>query len=131
MTMLDTAARIVRAADTRRTETPNAVMTTLASPATAETAALSLWRVELAAGASGPLHTMDSEQIWTVDAGSAACAVGGTHHDLATGDTIQIAANAERQFSSKTGARFIVCGYANSIARTEANGDGVVPPWIM
>lgn len=131
MTMLDTAAHVVSAADTRRTETPNAVMTTLASPETAETAALSLWRVELAAGASGPVHTMDSEQIWTVDAGSGACTVGEVRHDLEAGDTIRIAADAERQFTSEAGARFIVCGYAHAIARTKANGDGVVPPWIM
>lgn len=131
MTMLDSTARVVSAADTRRTETPNAVMTTLASPSTAETTALSLWRVELAAGASGPVHTMDSEQIWSVDAGSAVCTVGNVRVELETGDTIRIAADAERQFTSEAGVRFVVCGYADAIARTEANADGVVPPWIM
>ena len=36
---------VVRAADTRRTETPNATMTTLASPTLGASGGLSLWQV--------------------------------------------------------------------------------------
>jgi quercetin dioxygenase-like cupin family protein len=124
------AARIVRAADARRTDTPNATMTTLASPTVGETATLALWRVAYPAGATGPLHTMDSEQVWTLESGAATCDVGGERHELAPGDTVRIAADAPRQFTSDAGARFLVCGFANAVARTDANQDGVVPPWI-
>ena len=41
----------VRAGENRRTETPNATMTTLASPTLGSTAGLSMWQVEMAAGA--------------------------------------------------------------------------------
>ncbi|MGC4190182.1 MAG: hypothetical protein QM589_02985 [Thermomicrobiales bacterium] len=130
MTMLDTPTLPIRVADTRRTETPNATMTTLASPTLGGTASLSLWRVEFAAGASGPLHTFDSEQIWTLESGTAACIAGEMRYDLATGDTIAIAADIPRQFSSSAGARFLVCGHANAVARAEGQQNGVVPPWI-
>ena len=61
--------KVVRNANIRRTQTPNATMTTLASPTLGATEGLSLWKVEMAAGASGPRHVFDSEQLWTVQAG--------------------------------------------------------------
>ncbi|HEX4304560.1 MAG TPA: hypothetical protein VHZ54_00850 [Solirubrobacterales bacterium] len=42
----------VHALDTRRTETPNATMITLASPPLGPIEALSLWRGEMEAGAT-------------------------------------------------------------------------------
>lgn len=131
MSSTDTAtAQVVRAAEARRTDTPNATMTTLASPTVGEAATIALWRVAYPSGATGPLHTMDSEQVWTLESGAAACRVGGECHELAPGDTIRIAAGAERQFTSDAGARFVVCGHANAVARTDANPAGTVPPWI-
>ncbi|MGC4107856.1 MAG: cupin domain-containing protein [Thermomicrobiales bacterium] len=106
-------------------------MTTLASPTLGGSDALSLWRVVLPAGASGPLHTMSSEQIWTLDSGSAACTVAGDRHELAPGDAIRIAADVPRQFTTESGATFTVCGFGDAIARTDENRDGVVPPWIQ
>jgi quercetin dioxygenase-like cupin family protein len=48
---------VVHQADTRRTETPAGVMTTLASPGQggAQTA---VWRVEMRPGATGPVHVI-------------------------------------------------------------------------
>ena len=57
------AASLVRAAQARRTETPNALMTTLASPSQGPTAGLSMWLVEMRAGQQGPAHVFDTEQI--------------------------------------------------------------------
>ena len=48
------ATSLVRAGQARRTETPNALMTTLASPSQGPTAGLSMWRVEMRAGQQGP-----------------------------------------------------------------------------
>lgn len=125
-----TTATVVRMGDTRQTETPNASMTTLAAPSLGQTTTLALWRVRYPAGATGPLHVMDSEQVWALESGSASCTVDGARHDLAAGDTIRIAGGAERQITTRDGARFVVCGHANAVARTEANPEGVVPPWI-
>jgi quercetin dioxygenase-like cupin family protein len=130
MSVVDLPAAIIRDDETRRTETPNATMTTLASPTLGGTATLSLWRVAYAAGASGPLHTMDSEQIWTLESGGAVCLIGTERYELAPGDTIWIAADVPRQFLSTTDSRFTVCGFADAVARTDGNPGGVVPPWI-
>ena len=56
---------VIRNAESRRTETPNAVMTTLASP-TQGGAGQAVWRVDMRPGQSGPLHAIDTEQVWTV-----------------------------------------------------------------
>ncbi len=78
-------AYVVHANETRRTETPNAVMTTLASPTLSNTRDFSVWQVDLGARARGPVHMMDSEQVWTMLAGDASC-VGRHDPDHRWGD---------------------------------------------
>jgi quercetin dioxygenase-like cupin family protein len=87
----------VRAAEGRRTETPSATMTTLASPTLGPSEGLSLWRVEMEAGVTGPLHVFDSEQLWTVLAGELTIAVDAAPTELGAGDTVVIPAGVERQ----------------------------------
>jgi quercetin dioxygenase-like cupin family protein len=67
----------------RVTETPNAVMTTYASPTLGSTE-LSVWRVEMKASAQGPVHVMDSEQVWTGLSGHARASVPGEDTDRGT-----------------------------------------------
>lgn len=45
----------VRSTHARRAATPNAIMTTLASPSLGSSAGLSLWQVQMNAGQRGPL----------------------------------------------------------------------------
>jgi len=121
----------VRAAEGRRTETPNATMTTLASPTLGPTADLSLWRVEMEAGAVGPLHTFDREQLWTVLDGELTITVEGATSDLAAGDTIVIPAAVERQVHARTAARLIVCGHGDAVAAVPGeDAPRGTPPWI-
>ena len=70
----------LRSSSMRRTETPNAVMTTLASPTQGPTDQLSIWRVEMRAGQRGPRHVFDSEQVWHVLAGELDVTIGGQKH---------------------------------------------------
>lgn len=90
--------RIVRSTESRRSETPAAVMTTLASPGQGAAAA-PIWKVEAAAGTAGPVHHIDAEQVWTVLEGTATVTVEGVGTDLAAGDTAVIPADAARQFT--------------------------------
>ncbi|WP_460308915.1 cupin domain-containing protein [Actinocorallia aurea] len=84
--------KIVRSSEVRRTSTPAATMTTLASPTLGQ-AATSVWRVDAAPGASdGPLHVIDAEQVWTFLSGTAIVEAGGRAETLAAGDTIVIPA---------------------------------------
>lgn len=123
--------KAVRNANARRSKTPNATMTTLASPTLGPTDGLSLWQVEMAAGASGPRHVFDSEQVWTVREGRISVDVVGESCTLEQGDTFVLAAGVERQIHATTDALILVCGHGHAIASVpgETSSRGT-PPWI-
>ena len=121
----------IHAGRARRTETPNALMTTLASPSQGPTAELSMWLVDMRADQQGPLHVFDVEQIWHVLQGQVDIAVHAEHAVLGPGDTLVLAAGAQRQVSALTDARLVVCGRADAAASVpgEPTSRGA-PPWI-
>jgi quercetin dioxygenase-like cupin family protein len=122
---------VIRATERRRSETPAGVMTTLASPTVGATAGLSMWEVAMAAGASGPLHVIDSEQIWTVLDGELSVAIEGQREDIRSEDTIVIPAELERQIFARTDVRLLVCGHGNAIARVPGEPEPRgTPAWI-
>ena len=125
------AIGLVRAGQARRTETPNALMTTLASPSQGPTAGLSMWRVEMRAGQQGPPHVFDTEQVWHLLAGQAEIKAGAKRLVLGPGDTVVLPAGAERQVSAWTDARLIVCGRGDAVVCVpgEAAPRGT-PPWV-
>jgi quercetin dioxygenase-like cupin family protein len=117
-------------AETRRTETPNAVMTTLASP-TQGGAGQAVWRVDMRAGAAGPPHAFDTEQVWTVLEGGATIELGGEPVARAPGDTVVLPAGVPRRVFADAGKGFtaIVAAPAGGCASTP-DGTRVVPAWI-
>jgi quercetin dioxygenase-like cupin family protein len=121
---------VIRRADARRTTTPNATMTTLASP-TLGASRQALWRVEMAPGASGPDHRMAGEQIWTVVSGAAAVEVGGERHDLEPGDTLVLPAGVPRRIhaDAERGLEAVVTGPGDDTASGPGR-EPVVPAWI-
>ncbi len=121
----------IPASRARRTETPNALMTTLASPSQGATTELSMWLVDMRAGQRGPLHVFDVEQIWHVLQGKVDIAVDAEHVLIGPGDTLVLAAGAQRQVSALADARLIVCGRAAATVWVpgEETSRGA-PPWI-
>ncbi|MET8627545.1 cupin domain-containing protein [Kitasatospora sp. NPDC004669] len=115
---------VIRSVDARRTETPNAVMTTCASPTQGSTS-LALWRVEMSADTQGPLHAMDAEQIWTFLAGSVTVDLAGESHTLGAGDSLVLPADAPRRISTADGFTALVASTSPSHAY---NPDAVTPP---
>lgn len=110
----------------RTIETPNAVMTTLASPSLGSDE-LSLWTVEMRAGQRGPLHAFDAEQIWHVLDGE--LDVSGTR--MRAGDTRVLAAGELRQVTARTNARVVACGRGDAVVRVDGeDAPRGVPPWI-
>jgi quercetin dioxygenase-like cupin family protein len=87
---------VIRDAQARRIETPNGVMTTLASPTQGE-AGQSVWRVDALPGMAGPLHAFDCESVWTWLDGACAVQVGRERFEVAAGDTLVLAADVLRQ----------------------------------
>jgi quercetin dioxygenase-like cupin family protein len=125
------AASLVRARQARRTETPNAVMTTLASPSQGPTSQLSMWLVEMRADQQGPLHVFDAEQIWHLLEGQAEMTVGRQQLMLSPGDAIVLPAGTERQVRARTDARLVVCGRGDAIVHVPGEpAPRGTPPWI-
>jgi quercetin dioxygenase-like cupin family protein len=121
----------VRAAESRRTETPNATMTTLASPSLGASAGLSMWQVEMTAAAQGPAHVFDSEQLWTVLEGEVSVTVDGESSELAAGDTVVFPAGAERQITAQKPVRLLVCGHGDAVVRVPGEeAPRGTPAWI-
>jgi quercetin dioxygenase-like cupin family protein len=90
-----------------------------------------MWEVAMTAGASGPLHVFDSEQIWTVLDGELSVAIADQREDLRSGDTVVIPANLERQIFARTDVRLLVCGHGSAIARVPGERDPRgTPAWI-
>lgn len=122
---------VIHHAESRRTETPNAVMTTLASP-TQGGAERPLWRVDMAPGASGPEHIFDVEQVWTVLSGAAIFVVGGDSTEVAVGDTVVLPAAIARRVRADpdAGMSAIVTAPAGARANQVGDPESQVPPWV-
>lgn len=124
-------AVLTRPADARRSETPNAVMTTLASPTLTDADELSVWRVEMTAGQEGPVHAFDAEQVWLVVAGRPVIEVGEDRFVLEPGDALQIPAHVARRVRAGDGAAFVVCSRTGSrVVAGTADGEPVTPPLV-
>ena len=121
--------RANRAGSTRRTETQNAVMTTLASPTQGDASVLSMWQVDMRAGQRDPDHTVDSEQIWHVTSGELAIAIEQESMRLAAGDTLVVPEALSRQVVALTDATAVVCGFGDAIVAIPGEA-GFTPAWI-
>jgi quercetin dioxygenase-like cupin family protein len=133
---------VIRGADSRRTETPNGAMTTLASP-TQGGSEYAVWRVDMTPGASGPRHAFDTDQVWTVLDGGARIDLADETVAVAAGDTVIMPADAQRQVFADADHGFaaIVCAPGNTrvyrrnptAATPECatdDGDKILPNWI-
>jgi quercetin dioxygenase-like cupin family protein len=122
---------VIRRTDTRRTKTPNAVMTTLASPTLGD-ARQALWRVDMDRGQAGPLHAFDTEQVWTLLSGGATVLLAGDPVDLGPGDTVVIPAGVPRRITAdpQAGLSAIVTAPGGALASTPDGAGPVLPPWI-
>jgi quercetin dioxygenase-like cupin family protein len=133
---------VTRSAETRRTETPNAVMTTLASPTQGQSAQ-AVWRVEMQAGQAGPLHGIDAEQVWTVLAGGASVEAGAGIATLSPGDTIVLPADTARRITADpadglvaivaapaTMRAFRLSGTAADPQPADSEAGKMVPAWV-
>jgi quercetin dioxygenase-like cupin family protein len=135
---------VIRHGESRRTETPNAVMTTLASPSQGGGNQV-VWRVEMAPGQVGPPHGIDAEQVWTVLDGGATVELGDETLTVEQGDTLVIPADVPRRLSSApaTGFTAIVVAPAGMRAYATngthvsadcalpADGDKLIPAWVV
>ena len=134
---------LIRNADSRRTETPNGTMTTLATPTQGGTQGIAVWRVDMAPGKTGPLHAFDTEQVWTFLDGAATVDLDGRKVEAGAGDTVVLPADLPRQTTAgDSGFTAVVAAHAGCLVydpdalvdpdkcEIAPQGDErVVPPW--
>ncbi|MFD8530273.1 cupin domain-containing protein [Streptosporangium canum] len=134
---------VIRHAESRRTETPNAVMTTLASPTQGGSGQV-VWRVDMRPGQAGPLHAIDTEQVWTVLEGGATVELGDEKLTVGPGDTLVLPADVPRRLTSDPAAGLAAIvvapagmrAYVIDDTRVPADcatpdGDKVLPAWVV
>ena len=122
--------KIVRAEDRRVTTTPNATMTTVASPSLGESTG-SLWWVEMNPKAENPEHAVGEEVVWAVTSGQATIWLGGQAHDLLAGDTAVLPAGIMRRIVAGPDGFTAAVTTASPTLVTRADGlPAVIPPWV-
>jgi quercetin dioxygenase-like cupin family protein len=116
-------------AGARVVETPAATMRTYASPSTAIPAPFAVWRTEMAAGAVGPLHVVDVDQVVVVIAGQLRAEVAGREFVVPAGDSALLPAGVDRRLAAGTGDLVTVtASQPGAMARVGAGG-AVAVPW--
>lgn len=134
---------LIRNAESRRTETPNGVMTTFATPTQGGTHGLAVWRVDVQPARTGPLHAFDTEQVWTFLDGTATVDLDGRKLEAGAGDTVVLPADLPRQLTAgDSGFTAVVAAHAGCLAydpdavvddtkcALAPQGDErIVPPW--
>ncbi|UQX01607.1 cupin domain-containing protein [Streptomyces sp. RerS4] len=78
------------------TVSPNATMTGLAAPSRGSSE-LSTWHVDMAAGATGPEHRVNREQVWLLTAGSLEVTCDGRTEKVTTGQTLVLPPDVVRR----------------------------------
>lgn len=133
---------VIRSAQQRRTATPNAVMTTLASPSQGQ-AAISVWRVDMRPGQACPLHGVDAEQVWAVLEGGASVLLGPDTVTVGPGDAIVMPVNLPRRVTADprsgvvamvaapaTMRAYVLDAAAEQQPATVADHHKLVPAWV-
>ena len=123
---------IIRQADAPRFETPGATFEAYAAPSRGASE-VSLWKLELAAGSSSPLHQMDCEEVFLALEGRVVATVGGERHELAAGDCLVLPAGTPFTFDVPEQAPFraLACMRAGGLATLVPEGTTLAPPWAQ
>ncbi len=121
---------LIAAADAAVFDIPDTHVVAYAAPSRGSTQ-LCLWRIDIAAGATTPLHHMDCEEVFLCVGGSAVVAVDGEERRVGAGDCLVLPAGADFSFRVDAEAPFqaVACIPAGGKATMTESGDTLVPPW--
>jgi mannose-6-phosphate isomerase-like protein (cupin superfamily) len=120
---------LIAAADAAVFDVPDTHVVAYAAPSRGS-AELCLWRIDIAPGATSPLHHMDCEEVFLCVHGSAVVELPGQRRPLAAGDCLVLPAGTDFSFRvGEQGFRAVACIRAGGKATMAASGDTFVPPW--
>ncbi|MFE6070963.1 VOC family protein [Streptomyces sp. NPDC056525] len=124
------AVQVITPSPESVTVSPNATMTGLAAPSRGSTE-LSTWTVEMAAGATGPEHTISREQVWTVTSGTLEVTCGGRTEKVAAGRTVVLPPDVVRRVHAPEAAEAHVAMRADGYATVPGTEGTRVLPWAV
>ncbi|NML48985.1 cupin domain-containing protein [Streptomyces sp. R302] len=122
------AMRVISPSADHVTVSPNATMTGLAAPSRGS-AALSTWTVTMNAGATGPEHSVDREQVWTVTAGALEVTCDGRSEKVTAGQTLILPPNLLRRVHAPEQAAAHVSMPAGGVASVPGTDGTRELPW--
>ncbi|MGW7329767.1 cupin domain-containing protein [Streptomyces sp. NPDC054840] len=111
------------------TVTPNATMTGLAAPSRGSSE-LSTWHVDMAAGVTGPEHSVSREQVWTLTAGSLEVIWdGGRTEKVAAGQTMVLPPDVPRRIHATESFQAYVAMRADGVVSVPGTEGSRTLPW--
>ncbi|MFG2298846.1 cupin domain-containing protein [Streptomyces sp. NPDC048603] len=123
--------RVITTTPEHVTVSPNATMTGLAAPSRGS-AELSTWRVDMAAGSTGPDHAVSREQVWTVTAGSLEITWdGGRTEKVTAGQTMVLPSGVVRRIHAAESFEAHVAMRADGVASVPGTEGTRVLPWAQ
>jgi quercetin dioxygenase-like cupin family protein len=115
--------------EARVVATPAATMRTYASPTTPAATDIAVWRTDMSAGASGPLHIVDTDQVVVVVDGTLSAEIDGRRCEVPAGDSVLLPAGTQRRLTAR-GARLVtVTASAPGATARAGDADPVLVPW--
>ncbi|HUQ05690.1 MAG TPA: cupin domain-containing protein [Kofleriaceae bacterium] len=120
---------IIRSSSAPRFALPGLQVTGLASPSRGARETC-MWRLVLAPGTPGALHTVDREEVFVATAGRATVSLGGVEHELSAGDALVVPAG-EPFALANPGTEAFEAVVALPVGGRAAmpQGDAFIPPW--
>lgn len=117
--------------EARTTTTASGSVAALAAPSQGSTE-LCNWRLRMDAGSSGPVHTIDREQLWTVLSGTLEFAVDEAITRVGPGETAILPAfQVRRATAGDEPVDAVVCMAAGGQARVPGSDDAIALPWAQ
>ncbi|WP_371617318.1 cupin domain-containing protein [Streptomyces sp. NBC_00454] len=110
--------------------TPNATMTGLASPSRGS-AELSTWHAAIAAGITGPEHSVSREQVWTVIAGALDVTCGGRTEKVAVGQVVVLPPDVLRRVHALEDTEVYVAMRADGLVSVPGTEGSRPLPWAV
>lgn len=110
--------------------TPNATMTGFASPSRGSVE-LSTWHAAIAAGVTGPEHSVSREQVWTVTAGALDVTCDGRTEKVAAGQAVVLPPDVLRHVHALADTEVHVAMRADGLVSVPGTEGARPLPWAV
>ncbi|WP_328720021.1 cupin [Streptomyces sp. NBC_00247] len=120
---------VISESERRTTVSPVGTMSALAGPSQGSTE-LSTWRTEFVAGATGPVHAIDREQVWMPVSGVLRVEADGVTERVEAGQALVLPAGVMRRLGAPEGPMVALVAMAAGGKAMRPGDDSLIPlPW--